>query len=101
MKLGIGAFVTDLCMRLAALARAVEERGFECLLTTAHSHIPVHYASVYPNGGEMPDSYRHCLALFVVLSAAAAVLSTLTLGTSISLIIQRDVVHLAKEVASP
>lgn len=100
MKLGIGAFVTDLGMRPAALARAVEERGFECLLTTEHSHIPVHYESAYPNGGEMPDYYRHCLDPFVVLSAAAAVTSTLTLGTSISLIVQRDVVQLAKEVAS-
>lgn len=100
MKLGIGAFVTDLGMRPDVLARAVEERGFECLLTTEHSNIPVRYGSAYPNGGEMPEYYRHCLDPFVVLSAAAAVTSTLTLGTSIALIVQRDVVQLAKEVAS-
>jgi len=40
MKIGIGAFLTDQSIDPAALAPAVEERGFECLLVPEHSHIP-------------------------------------------------------------
>jgi probable F420-dependent oxidoreductase len=92
--------VTDLSIRADVLARAVEERGFECLLVTEHSHIPVRFDSVYPNGGEMPRYYRHGLDPFAVLATAAAVTTRITLGTGISLVVQRDVIQLAKEVAS-
>jgi probable F420-dependent oxidoreductase len=100
VKVGIGAFVTDLGIGAADLARATEERGFESLLVTEHSHIPVRFDSVYPNGGEMPHYYRHCLDPFAVLATAAAVTTRLTLGTGITLVVQRDVIQLAKEVAT-
>jgi probable F420-dependent oxidoreductase len=100
MKVGVGAFVTDLGPGPAILARAVEERGFENLLVTEHSHIPVRFESPYPNGGEMPEYYRHCLDPFAVLAAAATVTTSLTLGTGICLAIQRDVIQLAKEAAT-
>jgi alkanesulfonate monooxygenase SsuD/methylene tetrahydromethanopterin reductase-like flavin-dependent oxidoreductase (luciferase family) len=40
MKLGIAIFPTDFAIRPDELARAVEERGFESLFFTDHTHIP-------------------------------------------------------------
>jgi alkanesulfonate monooxygenase SsuD/methylene tetrahydromethanopterin reductase-like flavin-dependent oxidoreductase (luciferase family) len=40
MKLGIAIFPADFAIRPDELARAVEERGFESLFFTDHTHIP-------------------------------------------------------------
>jgi len=40
MKLGIAFFPTEFAIRPDELARAVEERGFESLFFTDHTHIP-------------------------------------------------------------
>jgi probable F420-dependent oxidoreductase len=100
MKIGIGAFVTDKGIRPDVLGRAVEERGFDSLFVTEHSHIPVSRESPYPMGGELPDYYRRILNPFVALTAAAAATSRIVLGTGIALMTQRDVIYTAKEVAS-
>jgi probable F420-dependent oxidoreductase len=100
MKIGIGAFVSDEGIRPDTLARAIEERGFENLIVPEHSHTPVDFQSPYPPGGTMPTYYRHLLDPFVVLSVAAAVTTKITLGTGVTLLIQRDVIQVAKEVAS-
>jgi probable F420-dependent oxidoreductase len=100
MKIGIGAFVTDKGIRPDVLGRAVEERGFDSLFVTEHSHIPVSRESPYPMGGELPDYYRRILNPFVALTAAAMATSEIVLGTGIALMTQRDVIYTAKEVAS-
>ena len=100
MKIGIGAFVADEAIRPDILGRAVEERGFESLFVTEHSHIPVSRESPFPLGGPMPDYYARLLNPFVALTAAAVVTSRITLGTGIALMTQRDVIYTAKEVAS-
>jgi probable F420-dependent oxidoreductase len=100
LKIGIGAFLTDRSIRPDTLARAAEERGFECLLVPEHSHIPVSRESPYPAGGSMPDYYARIVHPFVALAAAAAVTSRITLGTAVALLAQRDVVYTAKEVAT-
>ena len=47
-----------------------------------------------------PRKYWHCHDLFVALTAAAAATSTLRVGSGICLVIQRDPIVTAKEVAS-
>jgi probable F420-dependent oxidoreductase len=81
------------------LARAVEERGFESLFLPEHSHMPVDH-SPWPGGPELPRHYKRTLDMFVALGAAAAVTTTLQLGTGVCLVVQRDPVLLAKEVAT-
>ena len=98
MKIGIGAFLTDRSIRPDVLARGLEERGFEALLLPEHSHIPTSRESPYPAGGEMPDYYARMVSPFPALAAAAAVTSRITLGTAVTLLPQRDVIHTAKEV---
>lgn len=100
MRFGISTFVTDQGIRPAALAKAVEERGFESLFVTEHSHIPASRKTPYPAGGELPGVYYRSLDPFVALSAAAAVTEQLLLGTAVLLLVQRDVIHTAKEVAT-
>ncbi|MGH3319018.1 MAG: LLM class F420-dependent oxidoreductase [Streptosporangiaceae bacterium] len=100
MKYGITTFPTDEGIRADDLARAVERRGFESLFVSEHSHIPASRQSPYPAGGELPRRYYRTLDPFVALTAAAAVTERLVVGTGVCLLIQRDPIHTAKEVAS-
>jgi probable F420-dependent oxidoreductase len=100
MKIGIVMFATDEAIAITDLARACEERGFESLFVPEHSHIPVSRTSPWPGGPELPRFYYRTLDPFVGLAAAAAVTSTLKLGTGVALVMQRDPIHLAKEIAS-
>jgi probable F420-dependent oxidoreductase len=100
MKYGVYQFSTDYAMRADDLARAVEERGFESLFVPEHTHIPASRKSPWPGGPNLPREYWHTLDPFVSLAAAAAVTSRLKLGTGICLVIERDPITLAKEVAS-
>ena len=100
MKFGISTFVTDEGIRPDVLGAALEERGFDSLFLAEHSHIPVSRESPYPGGGDLPRVYYRTLDPFVALTAAATATSELLLGTGIALLIQRDLIHTAKEVAS-
>ncbi|MFT9472458.1 LLM class F420-dependent oxidoreductase [Streptomyces sp. Mo3] len=100
MKIGVSTFVTDQGIRPAPLGRALEERGFDSLFIAEHSHIPVDRRTPYPGGGDLPEVYYRTLDPFVTLAAIAAVTQRLLLGTGILLVVQRDPITTAKEVAS-
>ncbi len=92
-------FPTDDVIDPASLARLVEDYGFESLFFAEHSHIPSSRLTPFP-GGDLPDYYAHTYDLFVSLSAAAATTSRLKVASGICLLVQRDPIHTAKEVAS-
>lgn len=102
MKLGIQWFNTDYSITPARLAREVEDRGFDALVVTEHTHIPAGHArmTVAAGGEGPPEYYRHSLDPFVALSYAAASTSTLRVGTAVCLLAQRDAIVTAKAVAS-
>ena len=100
MKIGAAMFFTDYSMSPAALGRALEERGFDSVWAPEHSHIPLSRASAFPSGGELPKKYYDAMDPFVSLSAAAAATTTLKLGTGVCLVVQRDPIQTAKQVAS-
>jgi probable F420-dependent oxidoreductase len=100
MKIGISTFVTDEGMAPGALARAIEERGFDSLFIAEHTHIPLSRKSPWPRGGELPRRYYRTLDPFITLTAAAAATERLLLGTGVALIVERDPIITAKEVAS-
>ena len=100
MEFGIGYFPTHDAMSPGAFARLVEERGHESLFFAEHTHIPGSRETPYPDGGELPRKYSHTYDLFVALTAAAAATSTLRVGSGICLVIERDPITTAKEVAS-
>lgn len=100
MDFGVTMFLTEYTIGAAELARAVEDLGFESLWIPEHTHIPAERRSPWPGGAELPREYSHSLDPFLALSAAAAVTTTLRLGTGVCLVIERDPITLAKEVAT-
>ena len=100
MKFGVQMFPTDYAIPVTELARACEDLGFESLFFPEHTHIPTSRRTPWPGGAPLPQEYSHTLDPFVACGAAAAVTSTLRVGTGICLVIQRDPITLAKEVAS-
>jgi probable F420-dependent oxidoreductase len=100
MDFGAAYFATDYSIDVVELARALEERGFESLFLAEHTHIPVSRQSPWPGGAELPRHYRHTLDPFVALAAAATATRSLRLGTGICLVVERDPIITAKEVAS-
>jgi probable F420-dependent oxidoreductase len=103
MDFGVGYFPTHDGMSPGALARLVEERGQESLFFAEHTHIPASRDT--PMGGsegasELPQKYWHCYDLFVALTAAAAATTKLRVGSGICLVIERDPIITANEVAS-
>jgi probable F420-dependent oxidoreductase len=93
-------FPTDYAVDPDELARMAEERGFESLFFPEHTHIPAGRETAYPAGGELPEMYWHTYDPFVAVTAAAAATQRLLLGTGICLIVERDPITTAKEVAS-
>src|SRR5438132_915816 len=100
MHFGVVMFPTDYAMRVDDLARAVEARGFESLWFPEHTHIPVSRRSPWPGGPTLPKEYWHTHDLVVALATAAAVTTTLKVGSGICLLVERDPITTAKEVAS-
>ncbi len=103
MKVGIALYSSDDTILPDELAIACEQRGFESLLFPDHSHIPTSRRSPWPgsiSGSPLPEVYKRLIDPFVALGAAAAVTSTLRIGTCVALPAQRDVLQLAKEVAT-
>ena len=67
-----------------------------------HSHIPTSRDSAHPGtGGELPDDrYLRILDPWIALATAAAVTSTIRLGTAVALPMEHDPITLAKTLAT-
>jgi probable F420-dependent oxidoreductase len=100
VKFGVTMFCTEYALGVVELGRALEERGFESLFVPEHTHIPTSRRSPWPGGPDLPEEYKHTLDPFVALAAVAGVTERLLLGTGICLVVERDPIALAKEVAS-
>jgi probable F420-dependent oxidoreductase len=100
MDTGIGYFATHDAAGPGEVARLVEEHGHDALYFAEHTHIPASRETPYSGGGELPRRYSHTYDLFVALTAAAAATSRLRIGSGICLVVERDPIVTAKEVAS-
>jgi probable F420-dependent oxidoreductase len=100
MKIGVYMFPTEYAINVVELGRALEERGFESLFVPEHTHIPTSRRSPWPGGGDLPEEYKHTLDPFVSLAAVATATSRLLVATGICLVVERDPVVTAKEVAT-
>jgi probable F420-dependent oxidoreductase len=100
MDFGIGIFPTRDAMDPASLASLVEARGFESLFFPEHSHIPASRLSAWPGGPDLPRKYARTLDPFVAMTAAVTATTRLRVGSGICLLVERDPITTAKEVAS-
>lgn len=100
MNFGVYIFPTTYSIQPAELAREAEARGFQCLMFPEHTHIPSSRVTPWGGGPVLAKEYSHVYDPFVALAAAAAVTRTIRLGTGICLVVERDPIVLAKEVAT-
>jgi probable F420-dependent oxidoreductase len=100
MDFGVSYFPTDEVIEPAVLARMAEERGFESVFVTEHTHIPASRDTAYPAGGDLPREYFRIYDPFVSLATMSAATERIKVGTAICLLVERDPIITAKEVAS-
>ena len=103
MRLGVVLFTSDRGITPAAAAMAAERAGLESFFVPEHTHIPVKRESAHPSTGDatLPDDrYLRTLDPWVALAGAAAVTSTIRLGTAVALPVEHDPITLAKTIAS-
>lgn len=100
MKFGLLIFPTDYAIQPVELGVAAEERGFESIWLPEHTHIPASRLTPWPGGSDLPKEYWHTHDPFVALAAIAGATSRIRIATGICLVIERDPITLAKEVAS-
>jgi probable F420-dependent oxidoreductase len=82
------------------MARELEDRGFDSMWVPEHSHIPTPIRSQYPGGDQLPSGYWHMMDPFVALAMAAEATSRIKLATGICLVLEHEVLDLAKTVAT-
>lgn len=95
MKFGIAMFPADFTIRPDALARAVEERGFESLFFPEHTHFPKTAETE-----TLATYYAHTFDLFVSLAYALQATSRLLVGSGVMLAPEHDPFNAAKALAS-
>lgn len=100
MKIGLASPNSSYGVAPAAMARDLEERGYDSLWVGEHSHIPASRETPHPSGIELPQMYWHMRDPFVSLALAAAATSTLELVTGVCLVLEHEVVDLTKTVAT-
>jgi len=103
MRYGVVLFTSDRGITPARAALAAEAAGFDCFYVPEHTHIPVRREALHPRTGtqELPDDrYMRTLDPWVSLSMAAAVTSTISLGTAVALPAEHDPITLAKTIAT-
>src|SRR3954454_7498040 len=100
MDFGVSYFPTDESIEPAELARLAEERGFEYVFVTEHTPTRASRETGYPAGGELPREYWRIYDPFVALTTMAAATERILIGTAICLLVERDPITTAKEVAS-
>jgi probable F420-dependent oxidoreductase len=100
VEFGVGYFPTHDGIGPAELATLVEERGQESLFFAEHTHIPASRESPWGGGPVLPQKYWHCYDLFVAVTAALVATTRLRVGSGVCLIVERDPITTAKEVAS-
>lgn len=101
MRIGLTVFLTDRTIDPVTLACEAEARGFDSLYFPEHTHIPISRVTSPPTGDdELNDEYKRTLDPLIAIGAAAAVTSTLVLGTGVSLVAQHDPIVMAKQLAT-
>jgi probable F420-dependent oxidoreductase len=99
MEFGVAIFPTHDAITPADVAVLAEQRGHESLFFPEHTHMPAEHTPHY-RMKDLPRRYSHTFDLFVAVTAAVTVTTRLRVGSGVCLVIQRDPITTAKEVAS-
>lgn len=100
MKIGLATPNSSYGVPTAEMATDLEQRGYESLWVGEHSHIPTSLKTPHPSGIDLPRMYWHMRDPFVSLATAAQATSTLKLATGVCLLLEHEILDLAKSVAT-
>jgi probable F420-dependent oxidoreductase len=102
MDVGVQIPATAETGDMVTLGRLAEDLGFESYFIGEHVTVPSGFRSVAPGShqGILPEHYGRWMDPFVVLAAVAGATSRIKLGTGVCLPVQRNVLVLAKEIAT-
>jgi probable F420-dependent oxidoreductase len=100
MHLAILAVGNRYGLPITRFALEAEARGIESIWFGDHSYIPASRETPWPGGADLPATYYEMLDPFVCMAAAAAVTTSLQVATGVALIVERDPIHVAKQVAT-
>jgi probable F420-dependent oxidoreductase len=101
MKIGVTIHASERTMCPVELAREAEGRGFHSLYLPEHTHIPTSRRTPPPTGAEkLAEEYLRSPDPYITLAVAAAVTSTIRLGTGVGLPAQHDPITFAKQLAT-
>lgn len=117
MKFGVFSMNSDEGLDPLELAREAEGLGLESVFVPDHSHVPAARQVTWASGSDtvklaerddlgesvtsdMPRDFYRNRDQLLTLTAMAAVTSTLRVGTGVCLVVQRDPIWLAKEIAT-
>ncbi len=100
MKIGLASPNSSYGVPTAEVAVDAEQRGYDSLWVGEHSHIPASRETPHPSGIDLPTLYWHMRDPFVTLAAAAQATTELKLVTGVCLVLEHEILDLAKSVAS-
>ena len=100
MKYGTHLFSTEDSIQPAEFAKAAEDRGFESVWFSEHTHIPVNFLNAGEGERKLPDYYWQTYDPFIASTLAASATRSIMVGTGVSLILEHDPIALAKTVAT-
>lgn len=100
MYYGIHLFPTEYSIQPGDLAGYSEERGFESVWFSEHTHIPVKFLNSGEDGPALADYYWQLYDPFIAATLACASTARIKIGTAVSLVIEHDPIVLAKKVAT-
>ncbi len=100
MKIGMASPNSSYGVPTAEMASDLEARGYESLWVGEHSNIPTSRTTPHPSGIDLPRFYWHMRDPFVSLAAAAAATTNLRIATGVCLLLEHEILDLAKSVAT-
>ena len=101
MKYGFHIFATEDSIQPGELAREAELRGYDTILFTEHTHIPVKFLRNDERGQKILKSYYwRAYDPFIASTIAAAWTTNIKIGTGVSLVLHHHPITLAKQVAT-
>ncbi len=77
---GTTVYLTDYSLSPGELALALEQRGFELLWASEHSHLPVTGSPMYSGHDDLPKLVSEVMDLFMTLTVAAMAAKTRARG---------------------
>jgi probable F420-dependent oxidoreductase len=100
MQFGVHIFPTQFSFQPDELARAAEERGFESVWFSEHTHMPLRFLNASERTSPLPEYYWQTYDIFVAMTLAATATKNINVGTGVALIVERNPIFLAKETAT-